>query len=194
MANELGLKLNLKYKKNDRTFSINEESSITVAGDDYTFQRQSIGTTYETIDVPFIDIATKGYMYIKNRDSANFVLIGTCTYKLDYDNQTVNFSTGVKVTGGTSGATGWIVNDEDGGASGTLILSNVIGTFQNNELLTDSVAGSANVDGTKALSLPAYFLKLKAGEFAVFRVNAEDRINAVADTSACNIEYFIIED
>ena len=193
MANELGLKLNLKYKKNDRTFSINEESSITVAGDDYTFQRQSIGFgNIESLDIGS-DIGTQGYLYIKNRDSTNFVLIGKYVYKLAFDGQTVGYAEGTKITGGTSGATGWIVYDEDDGATGTLVLSNVVGTFQNDEAIT-SGSSDGYVNGTISTGKVAFFMKLKAGEFAVIRVTKEDSLGLIADTAACDVEYFIIED
>lgn len=66
---------------------------------------------------------------------------------LAYDGQTGAFTVGLTVTGGTSGATGVILYDDDNGASGILTLSNVIGTFADNETITDSSTGSATVDG-----------------------------------------------
>jgi len=72
---------------------------------------------------------------------------GNDTAKLDYDGQTVNFTDGETVTGGTSGATGIVDIDNDAGATGTLVLSSVTGTFQNNEALTGSSTGVAVVDG-----------------------------------------------
>ncbi len=66
-------------------------------------------------------------------------------YQLDYDGQTVNFTTGT-VTGGTSGATGTILRVFDSGATGYLWLVDVVGTFQNNEALTGS-PGAAVVNG-----------------------------------------------
>lgn len=67
---------------------------------------------------------------------------------LDYDAQSVNYTVGLVVTGGTSGATGTIVSDSDSGSTGTLVLSGITGVFQNNETLTDSGSGSATVNGT----------------------------------------------
>lgn len=67
---------------------------------------------------------------------------------LDYDAQAANFTVGLVATGGTSGATGTIVADADAGATGTLTLANVIGTFADNEALTDTGGGSATVNGT----------------------------------------------
>lgn len=67
--------------------------------------------------------------------------------KIDYDGQTVNFTLNETITGGTSGATATVQWDYDNGADGTLVLSDVVGTFQNNEALTGSVTGVAVVNG-----------------------------------------------
>ena len=67
---------------------------------------------------------------------------------LDYDAQTANFTLGKVLTGGTSGATALIIADSDSGATGTLTLREISGTFQNNETITDSVTGSATANGT----------------------------------------------
>lgn len=67
---------------------------------------------------------------------------------LSYDAQTGNFTAGLTITGGTSGATAVIVEDADAGTSGTLSLQTVSGTFQDDETITDTDTGSATVDGT----------------------------------------------
>ncbi len=69
---------------------------------------------------------------------------------LAYDAQSGDFTAGLTVTGGTSGATGVIVSDTDDGTTGTLVLSNVVGVFQDNEAITDSSTGAATVDGVIA--------------------------------------------
>jgi hypothetical protein len=56
-------------------------------------------------------------------------------FDLAYDAQTANFTAGRTVKGTTSGATGVIVADADGGATGTLTLKRVQGTFYDNEPL-----------------------------------------------------------
>jgi len=69
---------------------------------------------------------------------------------LAYDAQTVNFTVGDEVKGNTSGASGIIESDTDAGATGTLILTNVRGTFLDNETLVDSASptgGKARVNG-----------------------------------------------
>ena len=69
---------------------------------------------------------------------------------LPYDGQTGNFTVGLTVTGGTSGATGVIIADVDAGATGTLTLSNISGLFVDNETITDTSTGSAAVNRTLA--------------------------------------------
>ena len=69
---------------------------------------------------------------------------------LPYDGQTGNFTLGLTVTGGTSAATGVITADVDGGATGTLTLSNITGKFVDNETVTDTSTGSAAVNRTDA--------------------------------------------
>lgn len=70
--------------------------------------------------------------------------------RIDYDGQTVNFNPGAKVLGGTSAAYGYIENMSDAGATGTLVLSGVIGTFANDEAITDDgdTPGAAVVNGS----------------------------------------------
>jgi len=57
---------------------------------------------------------------------------------LPYDAQSANFTVGKLLTGGTSAATGKIVADTDAGATGTLILEDITGTFVDGETITDS--------------------------------------------------------
>ena len=66
---------------------------------------------------------------------------------LAYDGQSANFTAGLKVTDGTSGATGYIESDTDGGTAGTLLLSNISGTFGNDNAITDSGTGAATING-----------------------------------------------
>lgn len=67
--------------------------------------------------------------------------------ELDYDAQTGNFTPGLVLTGGTSGATAVIVTDVDAGTTGTLVIRKIVGTFQNDETITDSSTGSATSNG-----------------------------------------------
>lgn len=64
-----------------------------------------------------------------------------------YDAQTANFTVGATLTGGTSGATAVITEDDDDGATGTLTVEQVSGVFVDNETITDSSGGSATANG-----------------------------------------------
>ena len=67
---------------------------------------------------------------------------------LAYDNQTANFTVGNNIVGATSGATATIAADSDSGTTGTLSLANVVGTFSDNEVISESDgSGSAQVNG-----------------------------------------------
>lgn len=73
---------------------------------------------------------------------------------LDFDTGTVAFAEGETLTGGVSGATATIMRIvvesgtwAGGDADGYLVLHSISGTFQNNELITDSAVGSATSDG-----------------------------------------------
>lgn len=66
---------------------------------------------------------------------------------LNYDTQTLNFTDGATLTGGTSGAIGVLIRQVDlSPTTGTLYIQLTSGTFQNNELITGG-GGSAMVDG-----------------------------------------------
>lgn len=88
-----------------------------------------------------------------NADRAGYVIHGSA-YRpgstLAYITQTGNFALGQVVTGGTSGATGRIIADADGGATGTLTLRDIVGEFINGETLTDPLGGAAIANGTLA--------------------------------------------
>ncbi len=94
---------------------------------------------------------------------------------LKYDGQTGAFTSGLVVTGGTSGATGTIVEilDNDG-VSGSLILSGVALTFQDNEAITDSSTGAAVANEANAsagyIAHPTDLIKpLSISPYRVFR-------------------------
>lgn len=86
-------------------------------------------------------------------DGTNFVPVGgTNVYALNYDAETGAFTVGATLTGGTSGATATIIKVIDNGLTGTLWINDLVGgPFQNNEVITDSVTGSADADGTETI-------------------------------------------
>ncbi len=69
---------------------------------------------------------------------------------LAYDAQTGNFALGQVLTGQTSGATGRIIADSDGGTTGTLTLHTISGIFVDNETIVDGAGGSALANGALA--------------------------------------------
>lgn len=69
-------------------------------------------------------------------------------YMITYDAKTADFGESQTLTGGTSGATGFVLHVEPSSpTTGFLYITDVTGTFQNNELITTST-GSATADGT----------------------------------------------
>jgi hypothetical protein len=74
--------------------------------------------------------------------------INRISQTLAWDAKTGNFTTGLLLTGGTSGATATILEKSGDTATGTLTLGNISGTFLDNEVITDSSTGSATVNGT----------------------------------------------
>lgn len=93
---------------------------------------------------------------------------------LAYDGQTGNFAADLVVTGGTSGATGRIVTDTDGGADGTLLLADVRGIFVNNEAITDSATGAAVANGAQTVPL------LTPSDQLILQIDAVDYTKAEA--------------
>lgn len=67
---------------------------------------------------------------------------------LSYDAQTGEFTEGLTITGASSGATAKIIRIADNGTSGDLTIVDRSGTFSNNETITDTSTGSADVDGS----------------------------------------------
>jgi len=69
---------------------------------------------------------------------------------IPYDGQTADFNLGRTLTGDDSGAEARIIDDTDGGSTGTLTVYNIRGAFQNNETIRDNgaTAGVAVVNTT----------------------------------------------
>lgn len=102
-----------------------------------------------------VQFATTGGVYLigVNGDSIGFIFDGTAFYPntaggvwaLSYDAEVTPFTVGAMVTGGTSGATGIILEVIEGvnPGEGGLIISGDAGLFENDETLTDSEGGEA---------------------------------------------------
>jgi len=193
MANELYNKIKMAYSDNDVMIKIDHEFIVDITGDDYVRRTQNIGTTPESFTVR-PDIGIDGFMYIRNMDTTNFALLSISPQTLAYDGETGAFTTNLLVTGTTSKATGWIGYVQDSGKTGTLIITETKGTFQDDELIFDTSTGSATLNGTAGFAGHVYFGKLKAGESCLIRYNGYDTYGAKADTSSVQLEYFMIEE
>jgi len=111
-----------------------------------------------------VQFATTGGIYLigVNGEDDGFIYDGTTFYPnvaggiygLDYDTGTGAFTVGQTVTGTTSAATGVIVKIIGTTSAGTLWLKTQVGTFQDNEAITDPVTGAAVADGTEAVLSP----------------------------------------
>ena len=101
-------------------------------------------TNITTVGGSYI-VAVNGDDRMLSYDGSTWRYVDAATTELPFDAQTVNYGAGLTVTGGTSGATGVIVTVTDNGATGTLRLKNVTGTFVDNELVTAST-GSATAN------------------------------------------------
>lgn len=102
------------------------------------------------------DVQSGDNTYALPSDCGTLVLTTTGVYQgqsgndyllLRFDTQTGAFTAGLTLTGGTSAATGVIDQIVDNGTTGYLILSSVVGSFDDNEIVTDSSTGSAAANG-----------------------------------------------
>lgn len=97
-----------------------------------------------------VDGATYAVRLVEESGTVNEVSYVAGTMRdLPFTGQTVNFTAGLTVTGGTSGAKAIILTNTDGGATGTLRVVGVRGTFVNGEALTDTGGGNGTL-GTQA--------------------------------------------
>lgn len=144
------------------------ETSVTIAGETTAWRRQkttlesngSVTTTDATYTKAWAMTLQPGqHVELSARivgrrrngtDYVNATIVGWARRPgslLAYQTQTGNFTVGNVLTGGTSAATARIVADTDAGATGTLTLYDVVGTFANGETVTDGSGGSAVVNG-----------------------------------------------
>lgn len=133
-------------------------------------------TAYDTIGGGFTNIKTDfnsevtggkaygGYFLVSSIGDTT----ARVTRTLDYDAQSANFTAGLVLTGATSGATAVIQQDSDAGATGTLTLWEIEGTFVDNEIITDSSTGSATVNGTLGYTYSSISGAPKAGVLNIF--------------------------
>ncbi len=71
-----------------------------------------------------------------------------------FDGQSVNYTVGHLISAASGSlATGTLVEQTDAGASGTLIMSDIVGLFVNNDALTDEGSGDGDATGTQTCPL-----------------------------------------
>jgi hypothetical protein len=78
MANELNIMAGLSFNKGGGSITKRDNVVLTVTGDSYTSNIQSIGITEEEV-VQGADLGTPGYVYLKNLDPTNYIEIGSTT-------------------------------------------------------------------------------------------------------------------
>ena len=152
-----------------------------------TTKQTTLGIFNETIDAP----ANQDFVFDGKRGALIlnvFALTGTTPtievtatelfekgFTLDYDAQTANFTVGRKVVGQKSRAQGIIADDTDAGATGTLELKRVIGSFIDGEIISEeglATPGSATADGVAVRVLQ------EGADWAVITAGAVDANNA----------------
>jgi|GEM_PF-479629 len=117
-----------------------------------------------------VQFATTGGVFLVGVNGADpaFQYDGTTFYpntpgglwRLNYDAETVAFTAGETLTGGTSAATAVIVTVE----ADHLILKNITGEpFQDNEAITDGNGGAATANGAEVLVSPGTGITFPAG-------------------------------
>ncbi len=73
---------------------------------------------------------------------------------LAYDGQSVNYTVGHLISAAAGSlATGTLVEQTDAGNNGTLIMSDIVGAFVNNDALTDEGSGDGDSTGTQTCPL-----------------------------------------
>lgn len=109
------------------------------------------------VDNEIITDGASGSAMANGSVTEGVVSIGRST--MSYDAQTVNFTIPGNLTGGTSGATAVLVSDSDAGTTGVLTITDVRGSFADNEIITGSAGGSATVNGGSMLEGTGFSVK-----------------------------------
>lgn len=78
MADELSLLVRLAFSKGGASVTRAESIKVTVTGDAFSHEVQSVGTAEEEL-AQGAELGTPGYILIKNLDSTNYVEVGSTT-------------------------------------------------------------------------------------------------------------------
>ena len=145
----------LNYMDTIRIMHVNGQLAFTAGSGTIVAHRVVHGqTSHATAFVLNAPSGSSGTLTLANIEGtfSNGETLEQCR-ELKFDAQTALFTTlGQTITGGSSGATGTlrrVIQDPQGtGTEGILFLTNITGTFQDNETLTGSTNGSATANGT----------------------------------------------
>ena len=129
-------------KWDDDTYIFGYDSTKVAAYTKSTATVTDIKTDFNT-NVTSLARYSNGYMFVASPQDK----IGRISRTLDYDAETGAFTAGLVLTGGTSGATAIILEVDDAGTTGTLTLGDIVGTFEDDETITDTSTGSADANG-----------------------------------------------
>lgn len=78
MANELTLRASLSFSKSGAQVQRSEGITVSVTGDAFTHETQSVGTSEEQL-AQGADLGTPGYVLVINHDTTNYVEVGSTT-------------------------------------------------------------------------------------------------------------------
>jgi len=82
MANELRIEAQLEYSKSGVKQNKHDSAYVDVSGDSFTHVVQEVDTSNELIVIGS-DVATWGYVYLKNLDSTYYIEVGlTSSYSI----------------------------------------------------------------------------------------------------------------
>lgn len=141
------------------TVTVNSKWQFLIGNTNETREAQSKSLSYVNYTAPAILTGTPATdrfnMYDRIIKQINTLVNSKAFFatpyhiiQVPYDAQSANYTVGLVVTGGTSGARGIILADADGGTTGTLTLAWTTPTvpFVDNETLTDTSTGSATTN------------------------------------------------
>ncbi len=138
VAGALGSSFLFDYKTEIHAFAATETLTGMTSGATATISSDANGGSTGTLTLASV----------VGNFANNEVVKGSRVY-LAYKTQSANFTVGDVVTGATSAAHGTIAVDTDGGTTGVLRLTGVVGVFVDGEALTDAHTGAALANGTQ---------------------------------------------
>ncbi len=104
---------------------------------------------------------------------------------LAFDGQGTNFTVGHLISAAAGSlATGTLVEQTDGGASGTIIMKDIVGAFVNNDVLTDEGTGDGDSTGTQTCPLltPADQMILQMDAVEISKSEALEMLRQIRNT------------